>query len=61
MKNVEEYLSMYNTDIESDLKSIVQSLSDNELSAIIGGSTGDEVSFTESGNEVPVRRNTHGF
>ena len=58
---------MYNTDIESDLKSIVQSLSDNELSAIIGGSTGDEVPFgvdtntsANANNEGPVRRNTHG-
>ena len=61
---------MYNTDIESDLKSIVQSLSDNELSAIIGGGAGDEVPFgvdtntntsANANNEVPVRRNTHGF
>ena len=68
VKSVEEYIKIYNTDIESDLKSIVQSLTDNELSAIIGGSTGDEVPFgvdtntsANANNEVPVRRNTHGF
>ena len=61
VKGVDEYIKIYNTDIESDLKSIVQSLSDNELSAIIGGGSEDEVPFKESGNEVPVRRNTHGF
>ena len=47
----------------------MQSLSDNELSAIIGGGAGDEMPFgvdtntsaNTSTNEVPVRRNTHGF
>ena len=68
VKSVDEYIKIYNTDIESDLKSIVQSLSDNELSAIIGGGTGDKVPFgvdtntsASANNEVPVRRNTHGF
>lgn len=69
VKSVDEYIKIYNTDIESDLKSIVQSLSDNELSAIIGGGAGDEMPFgvetnasaNTNTNEVPVRRNTHGF
>ena len=64
----DEYIKIYNTDIESDLKSIVQSLSDNELSAIIGGGAREEMPFPATNvnddahtNEVPVRRNTHGF
>ena len=61
VKTFEEYINIYSVDIESDLKSIVQTLSDSEIAAIVGGASRSSAEPIEVPNEIPVRRNTHGF
>ena len=58
---VEEYLKEYDVNIDEDLKSIVRELSDNEISAIIGGSAVGEESVAKEEPARPVRRSAHGF
>ena len=58
---VEEYLKEYDVNIDKDLKTIVRELSDNEISAIIGGSAVGEESVAKEEPARPVRRSTHGF